>query len=138
MGPTTAALAQFILSLVAEGIREATFALAFHTLDLNIRHFARGSKLTEPKLIAAVTLAPVDEFNPGEIQAARVAGGDQVAPRPERSEASRRFGLPGRVIFNQVDDDIGIEVDHHAPYPPDCRAAPCRARRHSSWSLMAS
>jgi len=79
MGPSTSALAQFVLALVAEGIREAAFALAFHTLDLDVGHFARGSKLTKSKLVAAIALASVDELNPREIiQMAMIASHEET------------------------------------------------------------
>src|SRR5271157_3543653 len=108
MGPTTAALAQFILSLVAEGIREAAFALAFHTLDLNIRHFARGSKLTESKLVAAVALAPMDELNPWEIIQMPMLTGHEKAGRHDRGG----LGLPhaDAVDVPATVSPIGIEL----------------------------
>jgi len=67
MGPAPSALAQLVLPFVAEGIRKAAFALAFHALNLDVGYLTRSPEFTKVKLVAAIALASVDELDPGEI-----------------------------------------------------------------------
>jgi formylglycine-generating enzyme required for sulfatase activity len=73
-----------------------------------------------------VFTAPVGKFKPN---AFGLADGHLILDGSEPRKASNHFGVPGRILFHEIDYDVCVEVDRHGAASPAER----QSRRDSSW-----
>jgi hypothetical protein len=109
--PSSSTVGQFDLSFLTERIAQAACTVALLALHLDVRHFPRGPKFVEPKLVSAVRLPTVYELHPWEVVQMALVTGDQEPGGDHRGRLARLVADPVHVAAAILPIGVKLQLE---------------------------